>query len=81
MGSDGARAAEMRPLTSGQPLLSADGEILTVGSRVQTQHTVVSGGDGSWYAGTIVELHAADETATVIYDDGEECADWTRTAV
>jgi len=72
MGSDGARAAEMRPLTSGQPLLSADGEILTVGSRVQTQHTVVSGGDGSWYAGTIVELHAADETATVIYDDGEE---------
>ena len=34
---------------------------------------VLRGGDDSWYAGTILEVHEGG-TATVIYDDGEE---WT----
>ena len=49
------------------------GEIVAVGSRVQTQHTAEYGGDGAWYAGTILTLHD-DHRATIIYDDGEE---WT----
>ena len=55
------------------PSVSADGEIVTVGSRVQTQHSAAYGGDGSWYAGTVLTLHP-DGRAGIIYDDGEE---WT----
>ena len=59
-----------------QPRISADGELLTVGSRVQTQHMVADGGDGGWYAGTVLEVHAEpthpEGTVTIIYDDGEE---------
>ena len=55
------------------PAVSADGEILVVGTRVQTQHTAAYGGDGSWYAGTVLTLHV-DRKATIVYDDGEE---WT----
>ena len=58
---------------AGAPFISADGEIVAVGSRVQTQHTAEYGGDGAWYAGTILTLHD-DHRATIIYDDGEE---WT----
>ena len=58
--------------------ISADGEILTVGSRVQTQWTRARGGDDSWWAGAILTLHGdvgpLAGQATVIYDDGEE---WT----
>lgn len=39
-----------------------------------TQHTEEYGGDGSWYAGAILTLHEDSNTATIIYDDGEE---WT----
>ena len=53
--------------------ISADGEILTVGSRVQTQWTTAYGGDDSWWAGAILTLHNdSPPTATIIYDDGEE---------
>ena len=50
------------------PAVSADGELLSVGARVQTQEPL----SGEWYAGTVLVLHA--DTATVVYDDGEE---WT----
>ena len=40
---------------------------------MQTQHTAEYGGDGAWYAGTVLTLHE-DNRATIIYDDGEE---WT----
>ena len=57
--------------SAGRPSISADGEILSVGSRVQTQFSRARGGDDSWYAGAILALHD-NRTATVIYDDGEE---------
>ena len=61
----------------GGPYVGADGEILAVGSRVQTQHTRARGGDDSWYAGAVLELHA-NRQATIIYDDGvEEVAHFT----
>ncbi len=58
---------------AGSPSVSADGELLGVGSRVQTQYTVDEGGDDEWYAGTITVLHAGGR-ATIVYDDGDE---WT----
>lgn len=68
--SAGGAAAVAAPASA--PRVSADGELLSVGSRVQTQHTRARGGDGSWYAGTVLSLHADGRSATVIYDDGEE---------
>ena len=56
------------------PCISADGEILHVGSRVQTQFTRARGGDDSWYAGTVLALQPSSGRASIIYDDGEE---WT----
>lgn len=50
------------------PAVGADGELLSVGARVQTQEP----SSGEWYAGTVLALH--DHAATVVYDDGEE---WT----
>ena len=54
------------------PRVSADGELLSVGTRVQTQHTIARGGDDSWYAATVLSLHVDGRSATLIYDDGEE---------
>ena len=65
-------AARPPPTLSGAPpAVSADGEILAVGSRVQTQHTRARGGDDSWFAGAVLSLHAGS-MATIIYDDGVE---------
>ncbi len=72
--SEAEPAEEARPMTNvphGGPCVSADGEILAVGSRVQTQHTRARGGDDSWYAGAVLALHT-DGRATIIYDDGVE---------
>ena len=64
--------------TAGHPTVSADGEILSEGSRVQTQWTRARGGDDSWFAGTILTIHGETTPqaghATIIYDDGVE---WT----
>ena len=67
------RAAAAPILGGVHSAISADGEILSVGSRVQTQWTRAYGGDDSWWAGAILTLHE-NGTATIIYDDGEE---WT----
>lgn len=50
------------------PAVGADGELLSVGARVQTQEP----SSGEWYAGTVLALH--EDAATIVYDDGEE---WT----
>jgi len=67
-----ATARQVYPSCRGnQPAISADGEILTVGRRVQTQWTADFAGDGSWFAGSVLTLHT-DGHATIIYDDGQE---------
>ena len=73
-GSDTAGAMAPPRASEGRPAVSADGEILSVGTRVQTQYSAEYGGDGSWFAGTVLSLHDDERRATVIYDDGEE---WT----
>ena len=57
----------------GQPAIGGDGELVGVGTRVQTQELVSEGGSGEWFAGTVLALHSSGH-ATVVYDDGEE---WT----
>ena len=57
----------------GQPAIGGDGELVGVGTRVQTQELVSEGGSGDWFAGTVLALHPSGD-ATVVYDDGEE---WT----
>ena len=69
--SEAETAGEAGRAPGGGPCVGADGEILAVGSRVQTQHTRARGGDDSWYAGAVLELHA-NRHATIIYDDGAE---------
>ena len=69
--SEAETAGEAGRAPGGGPCVGADGEILAVGSRVQTQHTRARGGDDSWYAGAVLELHA-NRQATIIYDDGVE---------
>ena len=51
--------------------VSADGELVGVGTRVQTQWLREEGGDGRWYAGVVVALYPGGARATVEYDDGE----------
>ncbi|EOD30096.1 hypothetical protein EMIHUDRAFT_203558 [Emiliania huxleyi CCMP1516] len=53
--------------SSTAPAVCADGEL--VGSRVQTEWTVEEGGDGQWYAGTVVALYPGGGAA-VEHDDG-----------
>ena len=69
--SEAETAGEAGRAPGGGPYVGADGEILAIGSRVQTQHTRARGGDDSWYAGAVLELHA-NRQATIIYDDGVE---------
>ena len=57
------------------PAVAADGEIVTRGTRVQTQWRQEDGGNGEWYAGTVTALRArngGEMDAKVEYDDGEE---------
>ena len=37
----------------GQPAIGGDGELVGVGTRVQTQELVSEGGSGEWFAGTV----------------------------
>ena len=58
------------------PCVGGDGELIAVGTRVQTQWLPADGGDGSWFAGTVIAVYPGRMTATVEYDDGEL---WTGT--
>ena len=44
---------------------------MAVRTRVQTEWTLEEGGDGHWYAGTIVALYPGGGRATIEYDDGD----------
>lgn len=69
----GRRAAQFGRMATQTPFVSADGEILVIGSRVQTQYTLDEGGNDEWYAGTVGALLPGGD-ATVVYDDGDT---WT----
>ena len=46
----------------------------TIAPQPKSEWTVEEGGDGDWYAGTIVALYPGGGRATVEYDDGELAA-------
>ena len=68
LGAHSAQPVSARQATA--PPVGADGELLGVGTRVQSEWSRAEGGDGMWYAGTVVAIYPGAK-ATVEFDDGE----------
>lgn len=68
IGAHSAQPVSARQATA--PPVGADGELLGVGTRVQSEWSRAEGGDGMWYAGTVVAIYPGAK-ATVEFDDGE----------